>query len=71
MALIFNWLHGYEITEALLARCSVLYSEHYGLWSKHDPQKRTGNIKLSVNRIKKWIESKSAKMAYCENAENF
>ncbi|MCL2259765.1 MAG: class I SAM-dependent methyltransferase [Fibromonadales bacterium] len=65
----FNWLHGYEITEELLAKCSALYSKHYGLWSEHDPQKRIGNIKLSVSRIKKWVESKNAKIAYCENKD--
>jgi 2-polyprenyl-3-methyl-5-hydroxy-6-metoxy-1,4-benzoquinol methylase/GNAT superfamily N-acetyltransferase len=64
---IFNWLHSYEITESLLTRCSALYSEHYGLWSKNNPFGKNGNIKLSATKIKEWVESKSAKIAYCEN----
>jgi GNAT superfamily N-acetyltransferase len=34
MSLKFEIIHGRDITDALLTKCSVLFSENYGIWSK-------------------------------------
>jgi len=43
-----------------LEECSALYSEHYGVWSKHSQFTEGAKIKLSPSRIKEWLGSNKA-----------
>ena len=43
-----------------LEECSALYSENYGVWSKHSVHQAGKKIKLSPSRVKMWLESNNA-----------
>jgi len=45
--------------ERVLQECSTLYSEHYGKWGKRAGKKYGTNIKLSVGRLKEWLQKKN------------
>ena len=44
----------------LLSDCSALYSNHYGFWSDKAPKFAGQRIKLSPDRIRKWLDPKGA-----------
>ena len=44
----------------LLSDCSDLYSNHYGIWSSTAPEFAGQRIKLSPDRIIKWLEPEGA-----------
>ena len=43
-----------------LEECSSLYSENYGVWSKHSKYEEGEKIKLSPSRVKEWLTSNNA-----------
>jgi 2-polyprenyl-3-methyl-5-hydroxy-6-metoxy-1,4-benzoquinol methylase/GNAT superfamily N-acetyltransferase len=48
------------VDNSLLAECSNLYSEHYGVWSTHHPKSPGKKIQLSPERIKKLLNAEDA-----------
>jgi hypothetical protein len=46
-------LYRYEnITDKILQDCAILFSQHYGIWSKYGPRPRQ-SISLSIKQLKK------------------
>lgn len=48
----FLWTFGGFCDDETIKKCSKLFSEHYGQWSKENPLGLTGNVKLSESRIR-------------------
>ena len=70
MNIEYKWLTGnFVLTQKdLLHQCSVLYSEHYGIWGENgaNPGK---NVKLSEEKLREWFENEYVSLYYaiCEN----
>lgn len=64
----FTWLEGsWAIKKPdLLQACSDLYSKHYGVWSSNNTKLPTERIRLSPDRIKKWLALPGAKIYYAK-----
>lgn len=64
----YSWNPGRFVVnnEKLLEACSVLYSEHYGIWDNNGV-KPGQHIKLSSNRLKEWLERDDV-LLYCAEA---
>jgi 2-polyprenyl-3-methyl-5-hydroxy-6-metoxy-1,4-benzoquinol methylase/GNAT superfamily N-acetyltransferase len=58
----FSWLLASEVNDDILQECSKLYSENYGLWGEHG-QNPGERIKLSVPRLKIWLEAPNSWVA--------
>ena len=57
---------GSLIPDDLLNKCSVLYSNHYGVWSRQSPTNPGERISLSPAKIKEWIISNYSVIVYAE-----
>src|SRR5688572_22530168 len=58
MKIDYAWLPGTLVQDPLLEECSELFSAHYGLWSRNDPQGRGGRpVKFSKGRIRRLLAS--------------
>lgn len=47
----FSWTRGDQVSSALLAECSALFSAQYGVWSDHAPFRPGERIRMSPERI--------------------
>ncbi len=57
----YTWVIGNMVTDEVIAELSRLYSEHYGVWGL-TANKPGHNVKLSVSKLKEWLNYESAKL---------
>lgn len=60
---VYKWLPGGLVDNGLLEELADLYSSHYGIWGLR-AQNPFQRIRLSAQRIAKWISSKESRLAY-------
>lgn len=51
----YKYMLGAMAPPELIKECSILYSEHYGLWSSKSPISPGARIRLSPDRIREWL----------------
>jgi len=69
MKIEFDWMVGTFIGEELLHECSVLYSNHYGIWSNESEFNKGKNIKLSDDRLRDWCNHPEASIYTARDGE--
>lgn len=64
--IVYSWIPGNiaKLDDDLVNKCSFLYSNHYGEWSKK--AKNKGRVKLTADRIKEWIENPNSAIYYAK-----
>ena len=60
----FVWMPGKfaRVEPNILRECSVLYSNHYGFWSKDSPRSPGERVQLSAKKICEWLETDGAEL---------
>lgn len=74
MNISYEWTYsgfiaGNTYYDKMIEECSQLYSTQYGKWSKNAPSKAGQNIKLSPQRIHKWLENDNAAIYFAKDDE--
>ncbi len=61
-----------SMNNEIIQECSLLYSAHYGIWSDAHPKQeyRGKNVKLSVERLKKWFDNEISWLYLARNEKN-
>lgn len=74
MSIAYEWIcsgfiQGNEYYESIIAECAQLYSTQYGKWSKASPYNAGERVKLSVNRIKLWLNDENTAIYWAKDNE--
>ncbi len=67
MKIDYNLMPGTLVSNDILDKCSELYSNHYGFWSKTSPHHPSLRVKLSAGRIQEWLSKDNASIYYAED----
>jgi 2-polyprenyl-3-methyl-5-hydroxy-6-metoxy-1,4-benzoquinol methylase len=60
----FEWTVGGLADSNLIERMAALYSNHYGVWGKGSARPEGTPIRLSADRIRKWLDSPDSRIAW-------
>lgn len=62
-----SFIAGNEYYESMINECSKLYSTQYGKWSKNAPYNAGENIRLSPQKLYKWLENENSSIYFAKD----
>lgn len=68
-SLQYDWIPGNNVPDDILEKCSVLFSQHYGIWGAQGP-KPGHHIAMPRTLLQKYLNGEANWLAIAKNEEN-